>query len=143
MVPMNVFIRKLLPKLQLNSLTVTNMYKYYILLNAHNCLCYLHKGIFVSKHRAQTMYLVVQANRFRQNSYLYFFYMYLLLQNENCFKTSNFLQVLRQVPFHLQSLKKIEDDMRIVLLPEWKLPIQMQLYYRSVSILILYIRGGI
>ena len=75
MVPINISCHDLqynnFPNIEPNNLTVTNKYVYYILLNANNCLCYLHKCIFVSKH---TMYVLVQANRFRQNLYLHIFY---------------------------------------------------------------------
>ena len=69
------------------------------------------------------MYLLVQTTRFRQNLYLSIFYMY--LQNKKLFQDLKLPLGIKTSAFSPSVTKKIEDDMRIVLLPEWKLPIQM------------------
>ena len=71
------------------------------------------------------MYLLVQANRSRQNLLGLLVHFLYVLTSRKLLQDLKLPLGIKTSDFSPSVTKKIEDDMRIVLLPEWKLPIQM------------------
>ena len=71
------------------------------------------------------MYLLIQANRFRGQNLLRLLYFLHVLTKLKLLQDLKLPIGIKTSAFSPSVTKRIEDDMRIVLLPEWKLPIQM------------------
>ena len=71
------------------------------------------------------MYLLVQANSARQNLLRLLVHFLYVLTSQKLLQDLKLPLGIKTSAFSSLVTKKIEDDMRIVLLPEWKLPIQM------------------
>ena len=71
------------------------------------------------------MYLLIQANRFRGQNLLRLLHFLHVLTKLKLLQDLKLPIGIKTSAFSPSVTKRIEDDMRIVLLPEWKLPIQM------------------